>query len=104
MSAVIHDFRGPRISVPPSHVGPLTPIHQARAAGHPSVYDGAGDDIRPVLPQLVGLSLSVLVQHARNPVAVPRPRALEAAEIVTAWAKGVERDATPPHGTGRGVQ
>ena len=88
MSAVIHDFRGPRISVPPSHVGPLTPIHQARAAVHPSVYDGAGDDLRPVLPQLVGLSLSVLVQHARNPVAVPRPRALEAAEIVTAWAKG----------------
>lgn len=103
MSAVVHDFRGPRIPAPPSNLRNLTPIQQTEPAGHPSVYDHEQHPDRPTLPRIVALSASVLIQHARNPVAVPRPAALEAAEIVEAWAKGDERDSTSPYGTERGA-
>lgn len=86
---------------PRSHVTVRPPAPRRPAPLHPSLYDWEASPDRPAMPQLVTLSLSVLVNAARNPLTVPRPQVLEAAAVVEAWAKGTERDATPPHGTAR---
>lgn len=77
---------------------PTTPTAQALAAGHPSVYDWRADDDRPAIPRIVALSLSVLIAAGKR----AGGQVGDAAEIVDAWARGIERDATPAHGTPRG--
>lgn len=94
----VHDF-STRVREPRSSIRLRPTPHPAPT--HPSLYDWESD--RPSMPRLVTLSLSVLVQHARNPLSATRAQALEAASVVEAWAKGVERDGTPPHGTPRGA-